>query len=91
MPDQPGPYDTPRPPKSYLGEAILTLALYYFGIGLGGFIANFYFMRQLREDHEAGIPTKFGGCLTALLIAHIVLLAVVVDLIAANFLSRPGG
>src|SRR5690606_38328058 len=46
----PSPYDTPRPPKSYFGEAVLTLAIYYFGMLIGGFFANLYFLRRARED-----------------------------------------
>jgi hypothetical protein len=90
MPDEPGSYDTPHPPKSYLSEAFLTLALYYFALGIGGFIANVYFLRQMRLDQEAGIPAKYGGCLYALLIAHVILLLVVLGLVAANVI-RPGG
>src|SRR5690606_11701293 len=63
MSQPPGPYDTPRPPKSYLGEAVLTLMMYYFGLWVAGFIANLYFLRQVRRDRAEGIPTKYVGCL----------------------------
>jgi hypothetical protein len=91
MPDEPGPHDTPHPPKSYLSEAFLTLALYYLALGIGGFIANFYFLRQMRLDREAGIPAKYGGCLVALLIVHAALLVGLAGYLATNFLIRPGG
>jgi len=73
----PSPYDTPRPPKSYFGEAVLTLAIYYFGMLIGGFFANLYFLRRAREDREEGIPTKYVGCLHALLLFHIALAAAI--------------
>lgn len=69
-----GPYDTPRPPKSYLGEAVLTLMMYYFGLWLAGFLANLYFLRRVRRDHEEGIPTRHAGCLHVVLWVHVVLL-----------------
>lgn len=74
MSQPPGPYETPRPPKSYLGEAVLTLMMYYFGLWVAGFIANLYFLRQVRRDRAEGIPTKYVGCLHVVLWVHVVLL-----------------
>lgn len=89
MPEEPGPYDTPRPPKSYLGEAVLATLMYYFGLWLGGFLANLYFLRRAREDREAGIPTKYTGCLRVVLWVHVALL--VVALAGLVFVLAAGG
>lgn len=65
-----------RPAHNYLSEAFLTLALYYLGLGVSGFIANIYFLRRARQEASSGIPVRHVGCLYALLAVHIVLAVV---------------
>ncbi len=71
-PDEPGP-----PAHSYAGEAALTVLLYWFGLGVSGLAANVLFLRRLRADRAAGRPTRYGGCLWAVLAAHLILFATV--------------
>ena len=61
-----------RPEKDYLGEAFLSLVLYYFGLGIVGLIANIIFLNNARRDERQGILTRNVGCLQALLWVHIV-------------------
>ncbi len=79
MPDSPsrGADGGMRPARNLIGEAFLTLALYYLGLGVSGFIANVYFLRRAQREQAEGIPVKNMGCLVALLWAHVVLFVVI--------------
>ena len=68
-PQQPMYY---RPEKSYLGEAFLTLALYYLGVGVVGLIANIMFLNNANRDERQGMLVRNKGCLTALLWVHVI-------------------
>jgi hypothetical protein len=71
------PYPPPapayRPERSYLGEAFITLILYYLGFGLIGLIANLIFLSNARRDERQGVITSNVGCLQILLWVHIAL------------------
>lgn len=71
----PGAAPVYRPEKSYLGEAFITLLLYYLGFGLIGLIANILFLNNARRDERTGVVTRNVGCLQVLLWVHIALLA----------------
>lgn len=58
--------------KSYLGEAFIALALYYFGLFVAGLVANLIFLGNARRDRRAGIITRNVGCLQALLWVHVI-------------------
>jgi hypothetical protein len=58
--------------KSYLGEAFITLALYYFGLFVAGLVANLIFLGNARRDRREGVNTRNVGCLQALLWVHII-------------------
>jgi hypothetical protein len=58
--------------KSYLGEAFLTLALYWIGLFIAGLIANIIFLGNARRDRQWGVITTNVGCLQALLWFHII-------------------
>lgn len=75
-----------RPTKDYLPEALLTLALYVFGVGVFGVIANVVFLMNARRDRDNGIETYSVGCLNAMLILNVIIIllgCVVGALIAA--------
>jgi hypothetical protein len=72
----PPPVPVYRPEKNYLGEAILSLVLYYLGFGIIGLIANIIFLNNARRDERMGIITHNAGCLQILLWVHIVLIVV---------------
>lgn len=63
-----------RPSKSYLVESLLTLVLYYAGLGIIGLIANLLFLRNARRDEESGVEVTEKGCLQALLWVHLALM-----------------
>jgi hypothetical protein len=65
-----------RPAKSYLGEAFITLILYYLGFGLIGLIANLMFLSNARRDERQGVITQNVGCLQVLLWVHLILIAI---------------
>ncbi len=67
-PPQPYAY---RPEKDYLGEALLTLVLYYVGLGIVGLIVNIVFLGNARRDQSMGIMTRNVGCLQAILWFHV--------------------
>ena len=69
----PPPVPVYRPEKSYLGEAFITLILYYLGFGLIGLIANILFLSNARRDERQGMLTQNVGCLQVLLWVHIAL------------------
>jgi hypothetical protein len=71
----PGAPPLDLPEKSYLGEAFITLLLYYLGFGLIGLIANILFLNNARRDERTGVVTRNVGCLQVLLWVHIALLA----------------
>jgi uncharacterized membrane protein len=58
--------------KSYLGEAFIALALYYFGFFVAGLVANLIFLGNARRDRREGVNTSNVGCLQALLWVHII-------------------
>ena len=68
----PPPQPAYRPEKDCLGEAFLTLLLYYLGFGIGGLIANIIFLNNARRDEQQGVFTRNVGCLQALLWVHII-------------------
>lgn len=69
----PPPVPVYRPEKSYLGEAFITLILYYLGFGVIGLIANLIFLSNARRDERQGVVTTNVGCLQILLWVHIAL------------------
>ena len=76
-----GPYPPPspyayRPEKDYLGEALITLVLYYIGLGIVGLIVNIVFLGNARRDQNMGIVTRNVGCLQAILWFHIAVMAI---------------
>jgi hypothetical protein len=87
------PYPPPapayRPEKSYLGEAFITLILYYLGFGLIGLIANLIFLSNARRDERQGVITSNVGCLQILLWVHIALF-VLGCILGAIFLALGG-
>jgi hypothetical protein len=78
-----------RPEKSYLGEAFITLILYYLGFGLIGLIANIIFLGNARRDERQGVVTRNVGCLQILLWVHIALI-VIGCIVGAIFLALGG-
>lgn len=78
-----------RPEKNYLGQALLTLVLYYVGLGIIGLIANIMFLSSARRDERQGIITRNVGCLQVLLWVHIGLM--VVGCIATIIILALGG
>ncbi|MBN1312499.1 MAG: hypothetical protein JXB30_13880 [Anaerolineae bacterium] len=75
-PYQPSPLYAQRPEKDYLGEALITLVLYYVGFGLIGLIVNIVFLGNARRDQSMGIATRNVGCLQAVLWVHIALMVI---------------
>ncbi len=65
-----------RPEKSYLGEALITLVLYYLGFGLIGLIANIIFLNNANRDERQGLLVRNKGCLQLLLWVHVIGLVV---------------
>ena len=61
-----------RPPKSYLGEALITLLWYYIGFWIVGMIANIIFLNNANRDQRMGMMVENKGCLVFLLWWHIV-------------------
>lgn len=68
-PQQPMYY---RPEKNYMGEAFLTLLLYYVGLGIVGLIANVIFLNNANRDERQGMYVRNKGCLTILLWVHVI-------------------
>jgi hypothetical protein len=56
--------------KDYIGEALVTLLLYYIGAGVIGFVANLIFLNNAKNDQRRGIITRNVGCLQAILIVN---------------------
>ncbi|NDJ53534.1 MAG: hypothetical protein GYB68_10680 [Chloroflexi bacterium] len=82
------------PSKSFLAEAIVTWLLYYIGLGVVGLGANIYFLIAANRYREAGYEVQNGGCLIALLAAHMVLfvlgcLVALIVLVAPMLMSGP--
>lgn len=71
----PQPYGY-RPEKDYLGEALITLVLYYVGLGIVGLIVNIVFLGNARRDQSVGIMTRNVGCLQAVLWVHVGLMVI---------------
>jgi hypothetical protein len=89
-PQQPAPYPYQyRPEKDYLGQALITLVLYYVGLGIVGLIANIMFLNSARRDERQGIATRNVGCLQILLWVHIGL--IVLSCIAVGVILALGG
>jgi hypothetical protein len=63
------PYGVPYE-KDYIGEALITLLLYYVGAGVIGFIANLIFLNNAKNDQRRGVMTRNVGCLQAILIVN---------------------
>ena len=60
--------------KSYYGEAILTLLLYWLLLWIGGVIANIIFLNSASNTQKiTGVAPEGKGCLTALLWVHVIL------------------
>jgi hypothetical protein len=86
----PPPYAYPyRPEKDYLGQAFITLILYYVGLGIVGLIANIMFLNSARRDERQGVVTRNVGCLQILLWVHIGLM--VLGCIATIIILALGG
>lgn len=79
---------TVRQEKDYLGWAVLSLILYYFGFGIIGLIANVVLLGNARQDRNRGIETRNVGCLRAVLYFQLFVFAVVC-LGAAIFILAP--
>ena len=61
--------------RSYLGNAVLTMVLYCF-LFLPGLIANVAFWQSARRYREAtGVAPEGYGCLTALLVVGLAVVA----------------
>lgn len=57
--------------KDFVGPAILTFVLYYFGFYLAGLIANFIYLSSAKNIKRAtGISPSGKGCLDFLIITH---------------------
>jgi len=72
----PPPAPVYRPEKNYLGEALLTLVLYYLGFGIIGLIANILFLNNANRDERMGIITRNAGCLRVLLWVQVALMVI---------------
>jgi hypothetical protein len=58
--------------KSYVGRALLALALYYLGCFVGGLASNIYFLVKANQDSRSfGQSAPGRGCLVALLAVHV--------------------
>ncbi|MBN1429057.1 MAG: hypothetical protein JXB07_11775 [Anaerolineae bacterium] len=89
-----GPYQPPapyvqRPEKDYLGEAFITLVLYYVGLGIVGLVVNIVFLGNARRDQSVGIVTRNVGCLQALLWFHIAAIALSAIVACVIFILIP--
>ena len=54
--------------KHFLLRALITLLLYFFGVGLIGMIANAVFLMNANRDRENGIVVRNVGCLQAMMV-----------------------
>jgi hypothetical protein len=73
--NQPGQMYAQQPyryEKDYMGEALITLLLYYIGAGIVGFIANLIFLNNAKNDQQRGVATRNVGCLQALLAVNVI-------------------
>jgi hypothetical protein len=61
-----------RPEKNYIGEAFITLVLYYVGFFVVGLIANIIFLNNANRDERQGLLVRNKGCLVALLWVQII-------------------
>jgi hypothetical protein len=57
--------------KDYLPEALISLVLYYLGLGIVGLIVNIVFLNNANRDEQQGIPVRNVGCLKALLVVQL--------------------
>lgn len=64
-----------RPEKDYMGEAFITLLLYFVGAGIIGLIANVLFLMNASRDRNNGIVTHNVGCLQIMLIVNAAIIA----------------
>ncbi len=85
-----------RPEKDYLGEAFITLLLYFVGMGVAGLIANIIFLNNARRDQNQGVNTRNVGCLQVLLWFQIISLvlacaAVAIIMLLGGFAAVFGG
>lgn len=78
------------PIEDYFWRSVLTLALYYVGAFIGGFIANIIFLVRSKEEMDAGVKVEARGCLVALLITHIVIVCLLVVVILVLSFIGPG-
>ncbi len=60
-----------RPEKSYMGESLLTLVLYWVGF-FPGLIANILFLNNANRDERMGLLVRNKGCLQVLLWVNII-------------------
>ncbi len=68
--------------ESYTGKAVLTLALYYFGFFLVGFVLNIVFLVDSnRTKRNTGKSPNGRGCLIILLLWHLIIPIIVIVLI----------
>ena len=57
--------------RSFVGPAILTLALYWFTFWIGGAIANVAYLNSANNAEKlSGVAPEGKGCLWVLLITH---------------------
>lgn len=82
-------HSSSAPAKSYIGQALISLALYYLGFWIVGLVVNVLFLREaLQYRRSTARPVSGVGCLWAVLVVHVVvplsavLLALVVVAIA---------
>lgn len=68
----PPPQPMYRPEKNYIGEAFITLVLYYVGFFVVGLIANIIFLNNANRDERQGLLVRNKGCLVALLWVQII-------------------
>ena len=60
--------------RSYIGPAILTLALYWLLFWVGGVIANVLYLYSANNaERISGVSPEGKGCLWILLIVHVIL------------------
>jgi hypothetical protein len=70
--------------KSYVGPAFLTMVLYWLGY-LPGLIANLLFLSSAKRDERVcGAPMAGKGCLTFLLVIHLIVPAVLIFLLLSG-------
>lgn len=72
-----------RPRKDYLLEALVALALYYFGFGVLGLAVNIIFLINANREEQRGVEVYNKGCLSAMLWVHAAVLLLICVVIAA--------